>query len=42
MAAPRACWPTRQLPGIHSELTLVGGKIVYDSGLLTGKSRSGH
>lgn len=27
--------PIRQLPGIHSELTLVGGKIVYDSGLLT-------
>ena len=27
--------PVRQLPGIKSELTLVGGKVVYDSGLLT-------
>lgn len=28
--------PIRQLPGIHSEMTLVGGKIVYDSGRLDG------
>lgn len=27
--------PVRQLPGIKSELTLVGGKVVYDSGVLT-------
>jgi predicted amidohydrolase YtcJ len=27
--------PVRQLPRIKSELTLVGGKVAYDSGLLT-------
>ncbi|HEU4670106.1 MAG TPA: amidohydrolase [Dyella sp.] len=30
--------PVPQLPGIRSELTLVGGRIIYDSGALTGKS----
>lgn len=34
--------PVGQLPGIRSELTLVGGRIVYDSGGLTGKSSASH
>lgn len=34
--------PVRQLPGIRSEMTLVAGKIVYDSGKLDGRLPAEH